>query len=66
MDELKRGEPIVVFPIANGFAVQRPVLDVRKHNPEIHEFKDRDTLIKFLEKHFRWPPDGVTDRMPRA
>ena len=65
MDKLKRGEPIVVFPIANGFAVQRPPAHVLKHNPEVLEFGDRDRMLAFLQKHFIWPPDGVTDGSKR-
>lgn len=59
VEPLKIDEPVVVFPIANGFAVMRAPW-ISKHTPETKEFKDLNLVYEFLKGHFRWPRDSVT------
>lgn len=56
---LAADEPLLVFPIANGFAVMRAP-DIQRHQPEIKEFCGMNELQQFLKGHFRWPRDSVT------
>lgn len=58
-EPLKIDEPLLVFPIANGFAVMRAP-NILKTTPETREFWDLKSLTAFLNEHFRWPRDQVT------
>lgn len=59
VEPLKRDEPLIVFPISNGFAVMRAPT-ILKQQAEIKEFWDIASLNAFLKGHFRWPRDSVT------
>jgi len=60
-EPLKTDEPLLVFSIANGFAVMRAPT-ILKTTPETREFWDLKSLTAFLNDHFRWPRDTVTGK----